>query len=61
MSSDNVVQLYSAGEVLVKDIFEVLDRHIDNGMSEFEIIGVLDMVKHVFLDSLGDDEDEDDE
>lgn len=53
----NVVPLFNPREVLVSDIFEVIDRHIDNGLNEFEIIGILDMVKHVFLDSLGDDED----
>lgn len=55
----NVVPLFNPAETLVSDIFEAIDRQVEVGMSEFEIIGVLDMVKHVFLDSLGeDDEDE---
>lgn len=54
----NVVPLFNPREVLVSDIFEVIDRHIDNGLNEFEIIGILDMVKHVFLDSLGEDDED---
>lgn len=55
----NVIQLFSPAEKLVTDIFEAIDKNIDAGLSEFEIIGILDMVKHVFLNSIGeDDEDE---
>lgn len=53
----NVVQLFSPAETLVNDIFEAIDRQIDSGLSEFEIIGILDMVKHTLLDSLGEGED----
>ena len=57
----NVVPLFTPAEVLVKDIFEAIDKHVDDGMSEFEIIGILDMVKHTFIDALGDDSDEENE
>ena len=56
----NVVPLFDPHKKLVTDIFEAIVRHVDGGLNTFEVLGILDIIRHTLINSTGDDDDGDD-
>ena len=56
----NIAPRFDPHKKLVTEIFEAIERHVEGGLNNFEVLGILDIIRHTLIDSTSDDDDGDD-